>query len=115
MRLKSKIWVQAYLRRCQVAGCFAAVVFHGDDDAGSIYIRVNHLDGKSTLYSPAPTGFSENSSGRSWMSALQNSPAVDVDVESYMSQVRERDSDVWLIEVEDTDGRNFLDDELQAP
>ena len=38
MRLKSEIWVKAYLRRCTVNGAMAVVVRHGDDDAGAIFI-----------------------------------------------------------------------------
>ena len=54
MRLKSAIWVAAYLRRCSVEGAFAAVRRHGADEAGAVYIKVSRLDGTGTLYGPAP-------------------------------------------------------------
>ena len=54
MRIPSKLWVQAYVRRMAGAGAFATVVKHGDDDFGSIWIKLNRLDGTATLYGPAP-------------------------------------------------------------
>ena len=54
MRLKSGIWVAAYLRRCNVEGAFAAVRRRGAEEAGAVFIKVNRLDGTPTLYGPAP-------------------------------------------------------------
>ena len=39
MRLKSGIWVAAYVRRCCVEGCFAAVRRRGADEAGAVFIN----------------------------------------------------------------------------
>src|SRR5258708_35627932 len=54
MRLKSGIWVSAYLRRCNVEGVFAAVRRRGADEAGGIFIKINRLGGTGLLYGPAP-------------------------------------------------------------
>ncbi len=53
MRLKSGIWVAAYLRRCNVEGAFAAVRRRGAEEAGAVFIKVSRLDGTATLYGPA--------------------------------------------------------------
>jgi hypothetical protein len=45
MRLKSNIWVSAYVRRCDVEGAFAAVRRKGAEEAGAIFVKVNRLDG----------------------------------------------------------------------
>ncbi|MCX7349335.1 MAG: DUF1491 family protein, partial [Alphaproteobacteria bacterium] len=45
MRLKSAIWVSAFLRRCMVEGIFGAVVRKGSEEAGAVHVIVNHLDG----------------------------------------------------------------------
>ena len=44
MRLKSEIWVKAYLRRCTVNGASGVVARHGDDDAGAIFIKIVRQD-----------------------------------------------------------------------
>jgi hypothetical protein len=38
MRLKSGIWIAAYLRRCQVEGVVAVLRRRGAEDAGAIFV-----------------------------------------------------------------------------
>ena len=56
MRLKSSIWVAAYLRRCQTEGIFGAVRRRGAEEAGAVFVKVATLDGSAMLYAPAPRG-----------------------------------------------------------
>ena len=111
MRLKAAIWVKAYLRICHVNGAFAAVVRHGDDDAGAIFIRINCLDGTSRLMVPAPAGLDGTESQRCWQPAFANA-AGDGDVESYLAREAGIDGDLWIIEVESRDGEHFLGDQV---
>ena len=54
MRLRSDIWVAAYLRRCGVEGASAVLRRRGAAEAGAIFVKVDHLNGSATLYGPAP-------------------------------------------------------------
>ena len=54
MRLKSSIWVAAYLRRCQTEGIFGAVRKRGAEEAGAVFVKIGLLDGNAMLYAPAP-------------------------------------------------------------
>src|SRR5438477_12406613 len=54
MRLKSSIWVAAYLRRCQTEGVFGAVRRRGAVEAGGVFVKVATLGGNVMLYVPAP-------------------------------------------------------------
>src|ERR1043165_4316720 len=54
MRLKSDIWIAAYLRRCQVEGSPAVLRRRGAEEAGAIFVKVSRLDGTADLYGPAP-------------------------------------------------------------
>lgn len=110
MRLKAEIWVKAYIRACAVAGAFAVVVRHGDDDAGAIFIKVARLDRTATLYGPAFAGFSGAETDRLWMTLMQDAPEFEVD--ERLERERGFDSDIWVVEVEDRDGRHFLGDFL---
>jgi hypothetical protein len=112
MRLKSEIWVKAYVRRCAVAGAFAVVVHHGDDDAGAIFIRINRLDGTSLLFGPAPAGFDVAAEDRQWVALGPSGPMPDADADQFLAREAKFDSDLWLIEVEDRLGQHFLGDEL---
>lgn len=111
MRLKSAIWVSAYLRRCQVEGLFAAVRRHGADEAGAIYIKVNRLDGTADLYGPAPqTAFDEaRPADRAFSPSLKSQPAPEQDVEAFLARETRFDPDVWIIETEDRAGRHLLE------
>ncbi len=112
MRLKSEIWVKAYIRRCAVAGASAVVVLHGDDDAGAIYIRISRLDGSAALFGPAPAGLSDTDLDRRWVSLLSGGFAPEADVQRYLDREAGYDSDLWIVEVEDRQGRDFLGDDL---
>ena len=111
MRLKSEIWVKAYVRRCAVAGAFAVVVRHGDDDAGAIFIRISRLDGTSLLFGPAPAGFDGAAEDRQWVALGPAGAMPDADVDQFLAREAKFDTDLWLIEVEDRAGRHFLGEE----
>src|SRR5690606_5115084 len=53
-RLRSDIWVAAYLRSCAVAGVVAVLRRRGAAEAGAIYIKVDLLQGECRLLGPAP-------------------------------------------------------------
>jgi hypothetical protein len=109
MRLKSGIWVAAYLRRCQVEGAAAVLRRRGAEEAGAIFIKVSRLDGNADLYAPAPqSAFDEaRPSERAFSVALAEKP--EPDIETYLARQIRFDPDLWVIEVEDRAGRSFLD------
>jgi len=111
MRLKSALWVAAYLRRCQVEGAFAVVRRRGAEEAGAIYVRISRLDGTSDLFGPAPQSElgDERGADRVFSASLAAQPAPDADVDAYLTREVKFDPDVWIIEVENSSGRNFLD------
>ena len=110
MRLKSNIWVAAYIRRCQTENIFAVVRRHGADDAGAIFVKLALLDGRAMLFTPAPqTAYDETRpSGRAFISTVAE-PQPDQVVEERLSKEVRFDPDLWIIELEDRAGRHFLD------
>ena len=112
MRLKSGIWVSAYLRRCNVEGVFAAVRRRGAEEAGAVFIKVSRLDGTATLYGPAPqSAFDEAKPADRVFTAVLGgeSPAPEADIEARLTREIRFDPDLWIVEIEDRAGRNFLD------
>ena len=115
MRLKSRIWVAAYVRRCYIEGAFAAVRRRGAEEAGAVYIKVNRLDGTATLYGPAPQAVFDEAqpSGRIFTIILgRDAPASETDIEARLVREISYDPDVWIVEVEDRAGRHFLDNDV---
>lgn len=115
MRLKSGIWVSAYIRRCNVEGAFAAVRRRGAEDAGAIFIKVNRLDGTADLYGPAPQSAFEDAHpvDRAFVPGLKVQPVAEADVEARLAREVGFDPDVWIVEIEDREGRHFLDQVLR--
>jgi hypothetical protein len=111
MRLKTALWVAAYLRRCQVEGVSAVVRRRGAEEAGAVFVRISRLDGTSELFGPAPQSEVDATQigGRAFSASIVGQPASDEAVEAYLAREVKFDPDVWIVEVEDRGGRNFLD------
>jgi hypothetical protein len=110
MRLKSAIWVAAYIRRCYGQGAFAAVRRRGAEDAGAIFLKLNRLDGTADLFGPAPqTAFEEARPSERAFVRVGNAPMPEQKVEERLVREARFDPDVWIVEVEDREGRHFLD------
>jgi hypothetical protein len=111
MRLKSGIWVAAYIRRCQVEGAQAVLRRRGAEEAGAVFIKVSKLDGTADVYGPAPQSTFDEArpADRAFIRSLKTQGASEADAEAYLARQIKFDSDIWIVEVEDRAGRNFLD------
>lgn len=109
MRLKAAIWVKAYVRTCNAAGAQAVVARHGDDDAGAIFIKVTAADRSSRIFAPAPAGLDEATDDRRWVCISGATPIDEREADARLERERRLDSDMWLVEVEERDGRDFLE------
>ena len=109
MRVTSALWVGAHIRRCFGQGAMASVLRHGADEAGAILVVVDRLDGTVDLYGPAPqSAFTETRpSDRLFHRFVERSPR-DLVQKRIDSELR-FDPDLWIVEIEDKQGRAFLD------
>ena len=103
MLLSTDIWVGALIRRAELAGAFAMVVRKGDPRAGAVLVKsVNRRAGECRLYSEAVRGDGE----RFWMQPVRS--AAEADLDAYIERSALIDPDVWVVEIEDLEGRHFL-------
>ncbi len=102
-RLTARFWVDAYLARLRLADIPAFVVAHGDDTGGAVLVKLNTLDGQASLYQRA---FDLMTGGRAWTTL---SDGAEADVDEAVARQRGYDPDLWVIEVEDRQGRHLLD------
>ena len=110
MRLRSDLWVSAYLRRCAVEGVVAVLRRRGAAEAGAIFVKVDRLDGTGTLYGAAPSADELPRGVDRLFARLHASEALPAaDIEARLARQRGFDPDIWIVEVEDRDGRSFLD------
>ncbi|NEW86818.1 DUF1491 family protein [Rhodopseudomonas sp. WA056] len=110
MRLKSAIWVSAYLRRCQTEGVFGAVSRRGAEDAGAVFVKVVTSNGLAMLYVPAPqTAYEDERPFDRVFVPMSPTPQPEADVDARLAKEIRFDPDVWIVETEDRAGRHFLD------
>jgi len=104
-RLTARFWVDAYLARLRVYDIPAFVVAHGDDTGGAVLVKLATLDGKAALFQRS---FDLETSARAWVEMVSGSEA---EVDASIAKQRGFDPDLWVIEVEDRQGRHLLQDE----
>ncbi|PZQ17001.1 MAG: DUF1491 domain-containing protein [Ancylobacter novellus] len=107
-RLTSDFWVSAYVRRCGLAGAYALVRRRGAAEAGAIFIVVDRLDGANDLYGPAPQAEAAEVRGRSFERVAEGLDGLAV--EERLARERRFDPDLWIVVVEDRQGRPHLEE-----
>jgi hypothetical protein len=105
-RLKSGIWIKALIRRCDLAGIPIAMVARGDGDAGAILLKLNGgvAEGCSVL-----TQARGQDGELLWMRATGPVPVAEADADAYIARQRQRDPDIWVVEIEHRKAENVLD------
>ena len=108
-RLRSDIFVSAYVRRRNGENAFTVVRKRGADEAGAIFICIDRRNGLVDLYGPAPqTAFDEARPGRLFQ-RLTAEGADAAAVEARLAKEMRFDGDLWVVEVEDPAGDPKLD------
>lgn len=103
-RLKTSVRAAALIRRAQSAGAFAAVLRRGDPDAGALWVIVRR-GAELSRY----TEQMAMSGSREW---YQDGPFDEAELGLKTNKAVDRDPDLWIVEIEDAQGRAFLDGEI---
>lgn len=104
MRLTADFWVHAYLARLRLADIPAFVTAKGDPTAGAVTVKLNTLDGRAQAFQRS---FDLMTGERTWMTLAEGDEA---EVDAVLARQRKNDPDLWIIEVEDRQGRSLLDE-----
>jgi hypothetical protein len=109
--LKTDFWASALIRRAEIGGAFAGVVRKGDPDAGAVLVKVATLDRRARLYTSAFRGEGE----RVWVDLSAGALGDDeANVDAYARRRAENDPDLWIVEIEDRQGRHFLTEPIDS-
>jgi hypothetical protein len=103
MRLTAEIWVSAYLTRLRLVEIPAFVVKRGDNTAGAVLVKLNTLDGQACCFQRS---FDLMTGDRKWIVLGEG---VEAPVDQSITKQCGFDPDLWVIEVEDKQGRHLLD------
>jgi hypothetical protein len=108
MLLSTDIWVSALIRRAEMGGAFAVVARKGDPRAGAVLLKVlNRTDGAARLYAEATRLDGE----RVWMQPARSTEEPELD--KYIERALRIDPDVWVVEIDDREGRHFLTEPVE--
>lgn len=103
-RLTSDLWVSAYLKRLSLQNIPAFIVSKGDATAGAVIVKLNQLDGQACAYHRSY----DLDGNRIWAVLIDGDES---DVDASLAKQQKFDPDIWIIEVEDRDGRHLLDED----
>lgn len=106
--LSSDLWVSALIRRAELGGAFATVARKGDARAGTVIVKVFDTANRTAqLYSEAfgPDG------ERLWMQPIQSE--IERDLDDYLERQVRYDPDLWIVEIEDRQGRHFITEKVE--
>jgi hypothetical protein len=109
LRLRTDFFVSALIRRAEAGGAFAAVARRGAAEAGAVFVLVDRRDASFDLYGPAPQSVFADArpADRVFAQILARRP--EVEAEARLDQERRFDPDLWIIGIEDKDGRPFVE------
>ena len=111
-RLPSWVWADALIRRAQSAGASCFVVQKGDAERGDVLVKVADLKGGARAYVPRMS----MEGARIFVDVrLQGIGGSEAEVDDYVTRTRQRDPDLWVLEIEDRDARHFLTEPVEAP
>jgi hypothetical protein len=110
MRLRSDIFAAALIRRAEAQGAVAMLRRRGSAEAGALFIKLDRLDGRAAVYGPAPqTEALPEGVDRLFSKVHANDWVDPAEAEARLKREMIFDPDLWIIEIEDRDGRVFVD------
>ncbi|HEY3799822.1 MAG TPA: DUF1491 family protein [Caulobacteraceae bacterium] len=109
MRLDTNIWVYALIRRANSGGAFATVVQRGDGRGGAVLVKlINRRDGTQRLYTETTRLDGEDV----WIQPIVADTEADLD--AYIARAARIDPDLWVVEIDDPQGRHFLTEVVEG-
>lgn len=103
MQIDTDIWVYALIRRAQQGGAFAVIERKGDARGGAVLVKqVNRRAGKVRLFAETTRMDGE----AVWMQPIVAEDETAID--AYIERAARIDPDIWVVEIDDPEGRHFL-------
>lgn len=105
--LPTELRLSAARRTAAAAGVFITVIQKGDPTSGSICLKINLLDGRFRVLSQI-----RDESGLAWLPASEKPDMTEAEADAYLAQQLDFDPDLWVIEIEDKEGRHWFNEKI---
>ncbi len=107
-RLPVHIWIDAQLSPLNARGIFYYVQQKGEQNSGTILLKLNGLSGVCKLLIQQ-----RNLDGvLSWMNATKKDLVEEIEADQYIQRAMSRDPDLWVIEIEDKNMENPFEGDM---
>ena len=100
MSVSSEIIVKAFIKMMNKNFLDAYLVKKGDNKSGEIFLKVSNLLGYAMLYS-----YRKSNINNPWEIYGSVSWQTDTDINKKLDKITSIDSDAWIIELEDKNGK----------
>ncbi len=104
-RVPTHLLVGAGIARCNAEGVPVAVRFKGERMSGVLLVKIDRFRVGCRLRLQQR----DLDGALGWASPLAEETVSEADAEAYIARARDRDPDLWVVEVEDPTGRNPFD------
>ena len=108
MQVRADFWVDALIRRAESHFASAYVIRRGDEHAGAVLVKVVKSRDRCQLYVPQR----DENGERIWMRHSRDEIG-ERDIDEYCQRRINSDPDLWIIEIEDREGRHFLTEPVE--
>ena len=98
--------MSAHIRRCELDGLFVYVAHKGDAERGAVLLKIAHLDGTATVLDRSY----DLDGNLVWNRRTGATPVPEREADDLIARQRKYDTDLWVLEIEDRDGRHKLDE-----
>jgi hypothetical protein len=110
LRLRSDVFVSALIRRAESQGSIAVLRRRGAAEAGAIFIKLDLLDGRAAILGPAPQSEELPEGVDRLFTRVHKEQWIDpASAEARLRREISFDADLWIVEIEDREGRTFVD------
>ena len=101
-RLPTDLWVMAHVRRCSAEGVPVTVARKGEAKGGTLILKLNLFDKGCRVLSQAR----DLDGNLGWLAAFEGRLVPEAEADTYIARAVSRDPDLWVVEVEDREGRH---------
>ena len=100
-KVRTDIWVAAQVRMCDLAFIPVVVSRRGDPIAGAVLLKLNRLAAGCVVFSQVR----DMDGALGWMRGTGKDPVPEPDADQYIARQAKYDPDIWVVEIEDRDGK----------
>ncbi|MGQ9370833.1 DUF1491 family protein [Azospirillum sp. A39] len=103
-RLPTNLWVMGHIRAADAQGVTMMVLRKGDPSRGTLILKLNRLDGTFAVLVQV-----RRDERLVWSRATGADPVDEATADAYIARQVKYDPDLWVVEVEDRQGRHWFD------